>query len=92
MNVFIAEDYLKKWISLASGSRMPDIVKFRKTMTRHIEGILAAIRSEINSALMENLNNKSVLRSRVPMASRPEIQGHEHIFGGRGFKLPHNVR
>ena len=45
VNVTIAESYLKKWISWASRSRMPDIVKLGKTIMRHLDGILEAIRS-----------------------------------------------
>ena len=58
VNVSIAEDYLRKWISWASRSRMPDIVKLGKTMKRHLDGILEAIKSGINSAVVEGLNNK----------------------------------
>ena len=38
---------------------MPDIVKLGKTMNRHLDGILEAIRSGINSAVVEGLNNKN---------------------------------
>ena len=58
LNTAIAESYLRKWISWASKSRMPDIVKLRKTMERHLDGILETIRSGINSAVVEGLNNK----------------------------------
>ena len=47
-----------KWISWASRSRMPDIIKIGKTMKRHLNGILEAIKSGINSAVVEGLNNK----------------------------------
>ena len=58
VNVSIAETYLRKWISWASRSRMPDIIKLGKTMKRHLDGIMEAIRSGINSAVVEGLNNK----------------------------------
>ena len=58
VDVPIAESYFRKWISWVSKSRMPDIIKLGKTMKRHIEGILEAIRSGINSAVVEGLNNK----------------------------------
>ena len=58
VNAGIAESYLRKWISWASRSRMPDIIKIGKTMKRHINGILEAIKSGINSAVVEGLNNK----------------------------------
>ena len=58
VNASIAESYLMKWISWASRSRMPEIIKLGKTMKRHIEGILEAIRSGMNSEVLEGLNNK----------------------------------
>ena len=58
MNVSVAESYLRKWISWAYRSRMPEIIKLGKTMKRHLDGILEAIRSGINSAVVEGLNNK----------------------------------
>ncbi len=58
VNVSIAESYLRKWISWGSRSRMPDIIKLGKTMKRHIDGILEAILTGINSAVVEGLNNK----------------------------------
>ncbi len=58
VNVSIAESYLKKWISWASRSKMPDIIKLVKTMKRHLAGIMEAIKSGINSAVVEGLNNK----------------------------------
>ncbi len=58
VNVSIAESYLKKWISWALRSRMPDIIKLGKAMKRHLNGILEAIKSGINSAVVEGLNNK----------------------------------
>ncbi|QRF74545.1 Transposase [Thermoplasmatales archaeon] len=58
VNAGIAESYLRKWISWASRSRMPDIIKLGKTINRHLAGIMEAIRSGINSAVVEGLNNK----------------------------------
>ena len=58
VNVSIAESYLRKWTSWASRSRMPDVIKLGKAMNRHIDGIMEAIRSGINSAVVEGLNNK----------------------------------
>ena len=37
---------------------MPDIIKLGKTIKRHLNGILEAIRYRINSAVVEGLNNK----------------------------------
>ena len=58
VNMSIAEAYLKKWISWASRSMMPDIIKLGKTLKRNLDGILEAIKSGINSAVVEGLNNK----------------------------------
>ena len=58
MNTSIAETYVKKWISWAARSKMPEIIKLGKTLKRHINGILEAIQSGINSAVVEGLNNK----------------------------------
>ena len=58
VNVSISESYLKKWISWASRSRMPDIMKLAKTIKRHLDGIMEAIQTGINSAVVEGLNNK----------------------------------
>ena len=58
INTSIAESYLEKWISRASGSRVPDIIELGKIMKRHVEGILEAIRSGINSAVVVGLNSK----------------------------------
>jgi hypothetical protein len=58
LNDSIAESYLMKRISWASRSGMPDTIKLGKTMKRHLNGILEAIKSGINSAVVEGLNNK----------------------------------
>ena len=57
LNIAIAEDYLKKWVTWASRSRMPDIIKLGNSINRHLAGITETIGSGINSA--------------VPKASRP---------------------
>ena len=49
LNDSIAESYLMKWISWALRSRMPDFIRLGKTLKRHIDGILEAIGSGINS-------------------------------------------
>ena len=58
LNVSIAESYLRKWTSWALRSRMPDFIRLGKTLKRHIDGILEAIGSGINSAVVEGLKNK----------------------------------
>jgi transposase len=37
---------------------MPDIIKLGKRMKRYPDGIMEAIRSGVNSAVVEGLNNK----------------------------------
>ncbi|MGP6240348.1 transposase, partial [Cuniculiplasma sp. SKW4] len=58
VNASIAESYLMKWISWAYRSRMSDIIKLGKTLKRHLKGIPETIKSGINSAVVEGLNNK----------------------------------
>lgn len=48
---------LDQWCVKASRSRLPAFVKTAKTIRKHREGILAAIRLGINNARAEGLNN-----------------------------------
>lgn len=48
---------LDRWISKASRSRIPAFVKAAKTIRKHRDGILAAIRLGINNARAEGLNS-----------------------------------
>lgn len=48
---------LDRWCSKASRSRLAAFVRVSKTMRKHREGILAAIRLRINNARAEGLNN-----------------------------------
>lgn len=50
-------ELLDRWISRASRSRLPAFVKASKTIRKHREGILAAIRLKINNGRAEGLNN-----------------------------------
>jgi transposase len=59
VNTSIAETYLRKWISWASRSRMLEIIKSGKTMKKHIDGILEAIRSGIKPLLLKALTTRS---------------------------------
>ena len=47
-----------EWISWAYRSKMHDIIKLGKTIKRHMDGIIEAIKSGINSDVVEELNNK----------------------------------
>lgn len=48
---------LDRWCSKASRSRLPAFVRVAKTIRKHRDGILAAIRLNINNARAEGLNN-----------------------------------
>lgn len=48
---------IDRWISKASRSRIPAFVKAAKTIRKHRDGILAAIRLGINNGRAEGLNN-----------------------------------
>ena len=48
---------LDRWCSVASRSRLPAFVRVARTIRKHRDGILAAIRLGINNARAEGLNN-----------------------------------
>ena len=50
-------ELIDRWISRASRSRLPAFVKAAKTIRKHRDGILAAIRLGINNARVEGLNS-----------------------------------
>jgi transposase len=50
-------ELIDRWISRASRSRLPAFVKTAKTIRKHRDGILAAIRLGINNARNEGLNS-----------------------------------
>ena len=51
------EELIDQWISQASRSRLPAFVKTAKTIRKHRDGLLAAIRLNINNGRAEGLNN-----------------------------------
>lgn len=51
------EELINRWISRASRSRLPAFVKAAKTIRKHRDGLLAAIRLNINNGRAEGLNN-----------------------------------
>lgn len=51
------EELIDRWISRASRSRLPAFVKVAKTIRKHRDGLLAAIRLNINNGRAEGLNN-----------------------------------
>jgi transposase len=50
-------ELIDRWVSKASRSRLAPFVKAAKTIRKHRDGILAAIRLKINNGLDEALNN-----------------------------------
>jgi transposase len=50
-------ELIDRWISRAARSRLPAFVKASKTIRKHRDGILAAIRLGINNGRAEGLNN-----------------------------------
>ena len=50
-------ELIDRWCSKASRSRLAPFVKVAKTIRKHRDGILAAIRLKINNARAEGLNN-----------------------------------
>ena len=52
-----AGELIDRWVSRASRSRLPAFVKAAKTIRKHREGILAALRLGINNARAEGLNS-----------------------------------
>lgn len=57
-------ELLKRFCSRASRSRMPSFLRLAKTIRRHRDGILAAVRLGITNARNEALNNKVRLITR----------------------------
>ncbi|EQD26282.1 transposase, IS204/IS1001/IS1096/IS1165 family protein [mine drainage metagenome] len=55
---YMAEEYLKRWISWAIKTGIPDIVKYGMTLKRHFKGIISAIMLNLNNAVAEGINNK----------------------------------
>jgi transposase len=50
-------ELIDRWISKASRSRLAPFLKAARTIRKHRDGILAAIRLKINNGLDEALNN-----------------------------------
>jgi len=57
LSVEQAAELIDRWISRASRSRLPAFVKASKTIRKHRDGILAALRLGINNARAEGLNS-----------------------------------
>jgi Transposase len=59
-----ASEHLRAWLAWASRSRLRPFVKLARTIRRHRDGILAAIRLGLANARLEGLNSKVRLISR----------------------------
>jgi transposase len=59
----LAPDHLKAWLAWASRSKLKPFVKLARTIRRHRDGILAAIRLGLSNSRMEALNSKVRLLS-----------------------------
>jgi transposase len=57
LSVEQAGELIDRWVSRASRSRLPAFIKAAKTIRKHREGILAALRLGINNARAEGLNS-----------------------------------
>ncbi len=54
----MARKYLKKWISWAFRSGIPEIMRYGKTLRSKIDGIIKEIMMNANNARAEGINNK----------------------------------
>jgi len=53
-----AEELLQRWCSRARRSRLEPFLKLARTISTHIDGIVAAVRLGINNGRVEGLNNR----------------------------------
>jgi transposase len=54
----LAPDHLAAWLAWASRSRLEPFVRLARTIRRHLDGILAAIRIGLNNGRLEGLNSR----------------------------------
>ena len=66
----LAPDHLDAWLAWASRSRLEPFVKLARSIRRHRDGILAAIRLGLNNGRLEGLN------SRIPLISHRSFGFH----------------
>lgn len=67
-----AERALREWLAWASRSRLRPFVKAARTIRKHLDGILAYIRTRLTNGLVEGLNN------RIRMIARRAYGFHSH--------------
>jgi transposase len=63
-NPSLAPTHLNAWLTWASRSKLDPFVKLARTIRRHREGILAAIRLGLTNGRLEGLNSRIRLISR----------------------------
>jgi transposase len=86
-----AERHLTAWVSWATRSRLQPFVKLARTIQRHREGILAAIRLGLSNGRLEGLNNKiGVIKHRAyGFHSAAALIAMIYLCAGNlGIKLP----
>ena len=54
----LAPEHLDAWLAWASRSKLDPFVKLARTIRRHRDGILAAIRLGLNNGRLEGLNSR----------------------------------
>jgi transposase len=54
----LAPEHLAAWLAWASRSKLEPFVKLARTIRRHREGILAAIRLGLSNGRLEGLNSR----------------------------------
>ena len=69
----MAEKYLEKWISWASRTGVPDLVRYGKTLKMHFKGIISVIKLDLSNSVAEGIYNKS--EEDIPLIA----QIREHI-------------
>ena len=58
----LAPAHLDAWLTWASRSRLEPFIKLARTIRRHRDGILAAIRLGLNNGRLEGLNSRRICR------------------------------
>ncbi len=67
----LAPAHLDAWLSWASRSRLEPFIKLARTIRRHRDGILNAIRLGLNNGRLEGLNSRIRLSATAASASTP---------------------
>lgn len=54
----VAREYLDKWHYWGTHSNIPEIISVSKAIKKHAQGILEAMKNDLNNGVAEGLNNK----------------------------------